>query len=107
MLLQDLNQLTCLIILQDNMDQCLLSQPLVSRDLNLDRLDLHQANTDLLPHLVSTDQLQHLVSLDQLQVSLAQLQSTKVLSQLHPALCQLTKVQSLTRDHLQSTHLRI
>ena len=88
------------------MDQCLLSQPLVSLDLNLDRLDLHLSSTGQLLPLDSTDLLPHLASLDKLQASLAQYQPIKALSQLHPAQCQLTKVQSLTRD-LQSTHLKI
>ncbi len=88
------------------MDQCLLSQPLVSPGLNLDRLDLHLGNMDQLLHRVSMGLLLLLVSMVKLQASLVQFQSIKVLSQLHPTQCQLTKVQSLTRD-LQSTHLKI
>ena len=97
------------------MDQFLLHPPLVSLDSlasqdyslvslghSLDSLVLHQASTD--PHL-------HLDSLDKVQANPAQCQRIKALSQLSLALCQLIKVQSLTRVlhllTLLSTHQRI
>ena len=110
--LQALSLLTRLTILQANMDQSLLHPPLVSLgsqdqhlvslDHSLDSLVLRQASTD--PHLLQG-------SLDKVQANPAQCQRIKALSQLSLALCQLIKVQSLTRVlhllTLLSTHQRI